>query len=309
MGTGSRMHVLLATDGSQHARTAEELVSTMKWDGSRITAIQVQGLMPGIRSLPDELHPGLYDDECRRIDEHLASLATMLSRPGREVSVRLMQGRPATEIVNEARRIDADLVVVGSRGRGAIAATILGSVAAEVVDHAPCPVLVARRPRVGSVVLAHDGSDGARQAEAVLASWPPLRDLPIRVVSVCDVAPLPGGRSTGPWIGDAGTYQAIFDDLCGLHQGYAQEAAGRLGARAAGEARRGSVAKEIVDAAADAKADLIVIGSRGQTGLARLLLGSVARGVLYRSPVSVLVVRERPSGAARMPGPAPESAA
>ena len=181
---------------------------------------------------------------------------------------------------------------MGSRGRGAIASTILGSVAAEVIDHASCPVLVARAPKLTSIVVAHDGSDGARQAEEVLARWPPFRDLPIRVVSVVDLAPFAGGQA-GTEIVDAGTYQRMFDDLRQLHEGYAAEAAKRLGARAAGEARHGFVAQQIVATGADAKADLIVVGSRGQTGLARLLLGSVARGVLFASPVSVLVVRQQ----------------
>lgn len=292
--TGGRMHVLVATDGSHHARAAEELVSSIEWpSGTRITAIQVQELMPAVRGLPDDMYLGLYEDARRRIDEHLEALAADLSLPGRQVDVRLMQGRPASEIVDEARRVGADLIVVGSRGRGAIASTILGSVAAEVIDHAPCPVLVARAPRVTSIVLAHDGSDGARQAEVVLASWPPFRDLPIRVVSVVDLSPLAGGLDGASLVGDAGTYQAIFDDLRKLHEGYAREAAKRLGARAAGEARHGFVTQEIVGAAADARADLIVVGSRGQTGLARLLLGSVARGVLSASPVSVLVVRQQ----------------
>lgn len=165
---GGRMHILVATDGSQHARAAEELVSSIEWpSGTRITAIQVQELMPVVRGLPDDVYAGLYEDAHRRIDEHLEALAVKLSLPGRQVDVRLMQGRPASEIVDEARRVGADLIVVGSRGRGAIASTILGSVAAEVIDHAPCPVLVARAPRVTSIVLAHDGSDGADRKSVV----------------------------------------------------------------------------------------------------------------------------------------------
>lgn len=286
------MNVLLATDGSLQAKAAEGLVSATSWpDRTRITALQVQELMPAVRGVPDDVHLALYEDARRRIDEHLEGLASELARPGRDVDVRLMNGRPASVIVDEARRIGADLIVVGSRGRGAVASTVLGSVAAEVIDHAPCPVLVARAPRFTSVLVADDGSDGACQAEAVIAGWSLLHGLPIRVVSVLDLAPFV--TDTGIAMIDAETYQRTFDELRSLHEGYARTAAERLGASATPEVREGSTGHEIVRAAADAKADLIVVGTRGRTGLARLFLGSTARSVLFHAPVSVLVVRQK----------------
>jgi nucleotide-binding universal stress UspA family protein len=56
--------------------------------------------------------------------------------------------------------------------------------------------------------------------------------------------------------------------------------------------QHGSAAHQLVEAAADWDADLIVVGSRGQSGLERLLVGSVARAVLYHAACSVLVVPE-----------------
>jgi nucleotide-binding universal stress UspA family protein len=56
--------------------------------------------------------------------------------------------------------------------------------------------------------------------------------------------------------------------------------------------RDGDAAGEIVAAAEQRQADLIVLGSRGRTGLTRLLLGSVARNVLSGSTASVLIVHE-----------------
>ena len=54
---------------------------------------------------------------------------------------------------------------------------------------------------------------------------------------------------------------------------------------------RGDAAHEIIEAARALDADLVVLGSRGLTGLARLRLGSVARNVLLHTPSSVLIVR------------------
>jgi nucleotide-binding universal stress UspA family protein len=64
------------------------------------------------------------------------------------------------------------------------------------------------------------------------------------------------------------------------------------GREATARTSTGDAAAEIIAAAGEWKADLIVLGSRGRTGLTRLLLGSVARNVLHGSEASVLVVHE-----------------
>jgi nucleotide-binding universal stress UspA family protein len=75
----------------------------------------------------------------------------------------------------------------------------------------------------------------------------------------------------------------------------------RLGVAATSSVREGDPAHEIVEFARERGASIIVLGTRGQTGIARFLLGSVARNVLLHAPCSVLVVREkaivRPLGA------------
>ncbi|MBU6423181.1 MAG: universal stress protein, partial [Chloroflexi bacterium] len=65
----------------------------------------------------------------------------------------------------------------------------------------------------------------------------------------------------------------------------------KAGLHARDESAVGDPAREIVNAAGRAESDVIVMGSRGRTGLERLLLGSVARNVLTHAPCSVLVVR------------------
>jgi universal stress protein A len=77
------------------------------------------------------------------------------------------------------------------------------------------------------------------------------------------------------------------------------------GISAEADRREGDAATEILAAASASNADLIVMGSRGRTGLTRLVLGSVARNVLQHAACSVLVVREGPSETV----PGPDSAA
>lgn len=65
--------------------------------------------------------------------------------PRQAVALEFVQvGSPATEIVNAARDWPADLIVIGSHGRGGVKRVLLGSVAEGVMRHAPCPILVAR---------------------------------------------------------------------------------------------------------------------------------------------------------------------
>jgi nucleotide-binding universal stress UspA family protein len=65
---------------------------------------------------------------------------------GVEAEPEVLEGDPADRILELARMRDVDLIVVGSRGLGPIAGTLLGSVSREVLQHADRPVLVATRP-------------------------------------------------------------------------------------------------------------------------------------------------------------------
>ncbi len=82
------------------------------------------------------------------LQQSLRAAAVPLNAPGRLVETRVVRGRPASALLAEANAMQPDLIVVGSRGHGPLATVLLGSVSAEVVDHAPCPVLVARRSSV-----------------------------------------------------------------------------------------------------------------------------------------------------------------
>jgi len=184
----------------------------------------------------------------------------------------------------------------GSRGHGTISSLLLGSVSAEVVDRAPCPVLVSRTASINRVIFATDGSRPSAAAETVLSTWPIFERLPIHVVSVADVV--------APWhTGIAPTmYRQVIDahakDLAEAraeHTRIADDTTARLlarGRQVEAVMRTGDAAAEI-SAAADMTADLVVIGSRGRTGSARVVLGSVARIVLHGSTAWVLVVHER----------------
>ena len=163
-------------------------------------------------------------------------------------------------------------------------------------DHAPCPVLVARGRSLSRAVFATDDSPSARAAEAILARWPIFADLPIHVLSVAEVV-LPWTTGIAPTMSGEllDAYGAEFRESKAEHRRIGTDAAGRLrdaGRRVDAEMRDGDAAAEIIAIAEKRGADLIVLGSRGRTGLTRVLLGSVARNVLSGSAASVLIVHE-----------------
>jgi nucleotide-binding universal stress UspA family protein len=207
----------------------------------------------------------------------------------------ILDGHPGSAIVTEAREMTADLVVVGSRGHGTIESMLLGSVSRHVASHAECSVLVARSPRLRSVLFATDGSESARVAEQALATWPMFADTAVRVISVAQTG-MPTAIGGVPGLYDQVMEQYEEDvDKARLESAAEADAAARrlteAGLRATSETGDGDPAGEIVRAAVARGSDLIVTGTHGRTGLSRLLLGSVAGNVAGHATASVLIVR------------------
>lgn len=299
------MQILLALDGSPSSVEARDLVAGRPWPaGTSIPAVTVYELP--IAWLGDPVMAGgawLDDAEDglrRSATTELEELVRPLEGHGWSIDRRVLRGRAATVIVDTATTLAADLVVVGSRGHGQIATMLLGSVSAEVAEHARCSVLVARRPDVTRMLVATDGSEAAASIPASLAALGVFEGLPATALSVAPVES-PGFKLLVDLytLGDR-SLDAQRVELHELHQRHAATMADQLSAQgipAEALVRSGDAAHEIIAAAAEADADLIVTGSRGIQGLDRLLLGSVARNVLLHTKASVLIVRERGSQA------------
>lgn len=296
------MRALIAYDESPDAERALALAADLRWpieSELRVTIVVEPPLMAA--PLPGGgIVPTRYVSDRQR----LAGPVLRLTADGRLAKGVVLHGRPASLLVEEAARAQADLVIMGSRGRGGIASLLLGSVSAEVVDNAPCPVLVARTGPITGLVLAVDGSEAADAAESVVSTWPIFADLPVHVVSVTvGMEPVEFGAAPPAYHKAAADHAAAYAEESQDHTRMATDAAARL--RAAGlqadptmRTSPDSAATEIVRFAAETGSELIVMGSRGRTGIARLALGSVARNVLYGSPTSVLIVRPQPRASA-----------
>lgn len=290
------MRVLVAYDGSDGATKAVDLVGSAAWPSAsliRVVTVVEPNVVPSRAPWRNEAMVTLASTEDA---DRNAEAVRRLRSPDRSVEGAVLHGRPATVVVDEAHTFGADVIVMGSRGRGQIASLLLGSVSAEVTDQAGCPVLIARSPAMTQVVLATDESPSALAAESIVIEWPIFAALSIRVVSVAETLQPTSG--VAPFMVDQvrAAHADYRQELTAAHQRAADEAADRLrraGRSAEPEMVEGDAAAEIIAVADERSADLIVLGSRGRTGVKRLLLGSVARNVLAGTKASVLVVHER----------------
>lgn len=281
------MRILIGVDGSRAAHAACDLVASRTWPiGTRVTllgavepAADITGLATGVADGREAERSGL--------ELVLEERAASLRHCGLAVDTALEAGRAAEMLIARADEMFADLIVVGSRGLGPTASAVLGSVSAHLVDHAGCPVLVARSPRMSRMLLAADGTPSSRSIPRILASWGnAFRGMPVEVLSVAH-----RDAFVTPW--------AIFadhgpDDELVVREGIAEGVADEmmeLGWHAAAAWRSGDPGRQIVTEGRDWGADLIVTGSRGIGTVHRLLAGSVAHDVLVHARSSVLVVR------------------
>lgn len=220
----------------------------------------------------------------------------------------VLEGIPGAEILDCLHKYQPDLAVLGSRGLSGLKRMFLGSVGHWVLADAPCSVLIMRgsyptKPsgtRGLRILLATDGSQDATAAREMLQTLdlPPLSS--ITVLHVIRKHPF----QTRQLITSYGMTEKAFDQLAGdlLHERGREGAKllketlktlKRPGLRLSEQLAFGHEADEILKAAKRLRADLIVVGSRGLTGLRRVLLGSVSQAVAHQSPCPVLVVRPK----------------
>jgi len=135
--------VLLATDLSPaSAGATDEAIELATRLGASLLIVSV--IDPGQLRLPG----GPFSQRVDQVRAERESAAQKLVDRGRRLGMRvdflIWEGEPGESIVAAAEAEGADLIVVGSHGRGAVGRFLIGSVSDHVVRHAPCPVLVVR---------------------------------------------------------------------------------------------------------------------------------------------------------------------
>jgi nucleotide-binding universal stress UspA family protein len=200
--------------------------------------------------------------------------------PGR--AQPLLAAGPATRLLCE-HSANADMVVVGARGRGGLPGMLLGSVGQQVCAHARGRVVVVRghwHPAAeyfpGPVVAGADGSAAANAAIAFAAEEAMLHAVPLQIV--CALADAAGN------LGGGGRMQEAVDhDIACLEKQHPELTILR-------QVTFSQPRTALLDAAAEAQ--LIVVGSRGRGGIGGMLLGSVAQAIVHHAPCPVGIVRQ-----------------
>lgn len=293
MSSARRFSVLVATDGSTTAQAAVSTAVRFPWPAhARAFAVVARPLRSSIGK------PLLWAALDREADLVAQRAARALSRRWSDSEARVVDATPVAGIVAEARRMRADVVVVGWRGHGAWQRLIAGSVSRGVARKAPCSVLVVRatRPAFRRVVLGVDGSPHAARAVALLATLAPPRGGRVTLLQAVDIMPVP--RQS---LATAAIRASVATEVARINTARRQSARRNLEKAAATLAEAGWKVDAVVSDGAPlrtllttvdrTRADVLVVGARGVTGLRHLLLGSVAEGAWHASPVPVLIAR------------------
>jgi nucleotide-binding universal stress UspA family protein len=133
--------ILLAVDGSPHAERAAELVHELARNGGEVVVVHVIEVMPMRGDVTMEL-----DQERNGVEaaSRYGKQLELAGVPTKVELIRTLSGHVARLIVAAAQDHQADMIVLGSRGRSDLTALLLGSVAHKVIHLADRPVLVVR---------------------------------------------------------------------------------------------------------------------------------------------------------------------
>lgn len=141
----SNKTILLPFDYSDVATSAVDDALSMADETSRICMLHVLVPLYAI-----SVEPGMMidlGDDQERVDGAVKGMKEMVNNPTAAIEYEARIGDPSGEIVDYAKEIGADLIVMPSHGRTGLKRLLLGSVAERVVRHAECPVMVLRKPR------------------------------------------------------------------------------------------------------------------------------------------------------------------
>ncbi len=286
--------ILSATDFSETADRAGELARELtRRFGAAFHLLHVVVILED---------PHLEDHNRQRLEELVASADDARRRelengveetPGVEVIPHMVRGlAPAEVIVETAATLGSDLIVMGTHGRRGLSHLLLGSVAERVVRTSSVPVLTVRadaditlgeNPRI---LVPHDFSETSAAAVERAAAWADALGAEITLLHVVEPVVYPEFYSVDVLSDDL--MERLVERSERALRAAADNILGGVEARVVVEV--GRAANTIVEFADPDRFDLLMMATRGLSGLEQVLLGSVAESVLRRCRVPMLAI-------------------
>lgn len=283
--------ILLATDASEDAAlAAHAALDIARGADSELHVVHVWRTLPSSR-FEAYIRRELSREAARLLDEQVEKIAAA----GGAVSEKhLREGPKADEILSLAAELGSDLIVMGTRGHGAVGRLLLGSVAEGVVYHARCPVLVVRGGEAGwppaRVIVGDDGSEDAWAAARLALSLAELFGASALLVRAYPKQPEIDDESAttedGAAAEERGRDEGALDDrIANLEK--------EIGIDLEVSTSFGNPAEAVLAVAergeAGGERSLVAVGHRGLGTLGLMRLGSVSTKVLRAARGPVLI--------------------
>jgi len=286
------MKVLVAVDGSSSSDAVIREVARQSWPaGSEIAVVTVVDPYFFTKA------PLLMEEAKQSAQKALEEMAKPLIEAGLRASPMVILDNPRHALPRAASEWKADLVMMGSHGRGTVGRLLVGSTTQAVLRHATCSVEIVRSKGTESsggmrVLVPTDGSEHAQAALAEVAARPWPNGSEFRVMASPEYPVLVGEYPyyAPEQVSDL-TKQSLAHASAAVEKGAAMLARAGLNVSSEVMEPKDTPSHSILDAAKEWNADLIVVGSHGRRGFDRLILGSVSETVALHATCSVEVVR------------------
>lgn len=260
-----------------------------------------------VRVAPAAEDPEAHVRAVHEATEYLDGVSERLAGQELRVDTSVPYGDAAEWIAEEARLREADLIAMSTHGRSGLGRWIYGSVAEAVLARAPVPVLLIRTWRTeadptpsGQAPRLLVPLDGSAFAEKALPVALRLADALGAELALTRAVYPPSPPLTQEWMVASYLAEELQVREEGARQ-YLSDVARRLAAKGREteiDVRVGLPVEVVAEAAEEHNAALIVMTTRGHTGVSRLVLGSVAHAVLLESRKPLVLVRPQTDGAA-----------
>jgi nucleotide-binding universal stress UspA family protein len=284
----THLGIVVGIDGSPQAKVALRwAVQEATMRNAQLTLVHAAAPIPAVfHQQPEAVARQVLADAIGVVE----SMTDDRTRP--RIDSELISGAPIPALIDMSTK--ADMLVVGSRGNGAVKSLLLGSVSSGLVHHAHCPVAVIHNevssPLSGPVLVGIDGSPASEQATAIAfdeASWRGAELVALYAWTDAEVPDLPSREWTGltriSWSAlQSEAEETLSERLAGYRERYPDVTVQKV-------VVPNHPARHLLERSESAQ--LVVVGSHGRGGFEGMLLGSVSTALVQQVHTPIIVAR------------------